>query len=369
MLLIVWRTLSKDSGRLMLSIAGITLSIVLMLMMQAIYNGALKRDVKFIEEISTDIFIFPRGVSAYYQASIPIPLATLTKLESINGVAKVTPIFNTRAGTERDGKVYDLYISGYEPSNTDYGPWSVVAGSRIINDSQIVIPSSLAKALHLSIGDRLKIIGIDRDWEVGGLVPEGKSFGRNHSWVTQKVSRDIYPTPGYATFALLELSGDAPTNQVISRIEDQFDGLSAKTKAEQIAVADESQAESFAPILNMMTAVAVILGTMIVGIVLYSSINERRRELGVMKAIGFNDRTLSLMTYFQAFLLVLMGYVIGLLIVIAANYLLPQLIDIPIALTFEAVWQTLLLTLVISLLAMVPSVKFISSVYPSEAFR
>ncbi|MDO8649990.1 MAG: ABC transporter permease, partial [Candidatus Berkelbacteria bacterium] len=129
------------------------------------------------------------------------------------------------------------------------------------------------------------------------------------------------------------------------------------------------QAESFAPILNMMASVAVILGTLIVGIVLYSSVNERRRELGVMKAIGFNNRSLAMITYVQALLLVLIGFVIGLAITLAANYLMPRFLDFPISLTVAAVWETLGLSLVISLLSMVPSVRFISKVYPSEAFK
>lgn len=367
--MVVWRTLSKDSGRLLLSLAGVTLSIILMLMMQAIYKGSLVRDAKFIREINTDVFVFPRGASAYYQASTPVPLTELNEISTIQGVSRVTPIFSTRAGLERDGKIYDLYISGYTPSDINYGPWLVVSGSRTINDSEIVIPSSLAKKLDLKIGDQLKLIGIERDWTIGGLVPEGKSFGRNHSWVTQRNAEDIFPAPGFATFALVELDTNASGSSVTANIEKQFDNLSAKTKAEQIRLADESQAESFAPILNMMTAVAIVLGTLIVGIVLYSSISERRRELGVMKAIGFNTRTLVIITYTQALLLLVIGFVIALFIVLAVNYSLPRFFDFPIALTFQAVWQTLIYAFAISLLALIPSVKFISSVYPSEAFK
>ncbi|MDO8650166.1 MAG: hypothetical protein Q7K33_02530, partial [Candidatus Berkelbacteria bacterium] len=62
--MIVWRTLSKDFSRLALSIAGVSLSVTLMLTMMGIYNGSLMRDVKFIKEINTDIFVFPKGISA-----------------------------------------------------------------------------------------------------------------------------------------------------------------------------------------------------------------------------------------------------------------------------------------------------------------
>ncbi|MGI8923932.1 MAG: ABC transporter permease [Fimbriimonadales bacterium] len=369
MIVLALRNLTKDRGRLALSISAIGLALTLMMMLSGIFHGSLARDVKYIQEIDADLFVFAKGTAAYYQVSTPLSMASLQKLRHLQEVADVTPVYTVRAALESGGRTFSLYISGYDPADVRSGPWAVISGHRLIRDNQIVLPTKLASRLSLGVGDVIRLSGSSRPFEIAALVPEASSFGRHHSWVTERTASELYPLPGYATFALVRLSRGAPIAQAIAAMKAEIPSASVNTKAEQLALARDFQADSFSPVLNAMTIIAATVATLIVGIVLYSFVHERRRELGVLLAIGFQYISLICLIFLQSFMLLFVSFVVALMLTGVASRTMVTLLEFPFLLGPQAVGSSFLQTVVIALIAAIPSVRFITSVEPSEAFR
>ncbi len=88
-------------------------------------------------------------------------------------------------------------------------------------------------------------------------------------------------------------------------------GLSAYT-TEQFA--DNSRKvlqNSLLPILRVILVLAVAVGTVVVGLTVYTSVIEKEREFGVMKALGTTNLNLVRVVVEQSLVSCLLGFVAG----------------------------------------------------------
>jgi putative ABC transport system permease protein len=107
-------------------------------------------------------------------------------------------------------------------------------------------------------------------------------------------------------------------------------GLSAYTAKD---FADNSRAvlqSSLLPILRVILILAVVVGTVVVGLTVYTSVLEKEREFGVMKALGAPRQSLARVVVEETFACCLAGFVLGegasLLSSVFAERAVPQLV-------------------------------------------
>lgn len=147
-------------------------------------------------------------------------------------------------------------------------------------------------------------------------------------------------------------------------------GADALLKRDVIANDARLFARFFSAPLQLMIAIAFLVGTLIVGMVIYSATIERQREYGVLKAMGAHTGMLYRTVVMQALVVASVGALLG--IGLAAG--MAQLIMVlrpQFLIVFEpsAISWALLSGMVMALAAALIPIRAIAGLAPAEVFR
>ena len=125
-------------------------------------------------------------------------------------------------------------------------------------------------------------------------------MGKQLVLYTKQDAEDLLRAPGVTNFLLLITSDNANMDDIVQRLHNLSD-VNALTKREMAANDLKLFAKPFSAPLKLM------VGTMIVGLIMYTATVERRREDGVLKAIGAKNRFLYRVVLTQALLASIAG--------------------------------------------------------------
>lgn len=369
MLLIAFRNLFQEFNRLLISIGGVVFSIVLIFALFGILNGAVAQNVRPIKENPTDIFILREGMSDMYHGVPLVSLAAIDELRQEEGVADVAPMISQRPATEGNNKTYHLFLFSFDPSKPQGAPWAVTEGTQAINNDEILIPTTLAKKLGKTVGDSFQFSESDKIWRIAGLVPGASSFGNHHSWITTEAAQESVKVPGTVSFAFMTLTDPTQAEAKAAVLQAKYPDLHILTKDQFIKETNEELAESFLPILQATVAIAVLIGTAVIGLTIYTATLDKAREIGILKAIGVNNWQLYSIVFVQALVATVIGVGLGILLSFGVGYLLDKMLDLPFAITVSTYYLVVGLSLGMSILASLLPVRRLVAIDPAEVFK
>ncbi|MCB5292967.1 Macrolide export ATP-binding/permease protein MacB [Arthrobacter sp. SO3] len=173
-----------------------------------------------------------------------------------------------------------------------------------------LLGTTLAEKNGLSVGSTFTIK--DQSFTVTGLFDAGTAFGNNALYLTLPTAQTLADLPG-------ELSTMVVTVNSMENVDAAKTALQAALGTDK---ADVSQGQR-----NLQTAVsslgsvknisfiafvaALATAGLIILLIMVMLVRERRREIGVLKAIGAPNRTIGLQFVLEALVLVAMGSVVG----------------------------------------------------------
>ncbi|HSB65326.1 MAG TPA: hypothetical protein VLD65_02035, partial [Anaerolineales bacterium] len=128
MIRLAFRNLFQNKIRLIISVGGVSLALLLILSLDAIFTGVEKQITAYINHSGADIFVSQLNVRNMHMASSSLPSTSIKAVESISGVSSVTTILYLPnmvvVGDERNL----AYIIGLPENAAMGGPWDVPVG-------------------------------------------------------------------------------------------------------------------------------------------------------------------------------------------------------------------------------------------------
>lgn len=206
---------------------------------------------------------------------------------------------------------------------------------RLLNPDEpdeMMLGDRAASANNLGIGDEL---AIERhDFEIVGIFRSGNLLEDGGAYVSLDTLQEITTRPGFVTAVFVHVNEGEDPAEVASSIEADHDRLVTISE-----VGEYSQVDQGIEILDAMniaiSVLAVAIGAIGVMNTMIMSVFERTREIGILRAVGWNGRRILRMILMESILLCLVAAVVGaalgvlatraiLLIDIVANLLEPQ---------------------------------------------
>ncbi len=200
-----------------------------------------------------------------------------------------------------------------ETPDEEANPWLLL--DRELPDGAIPAiadATSLAYALHLSIGDDF-VLNRDTDRPitlriVGAL---SDSIFQRELLIGERHFQRVFPEHDGHRFFLI----DAPPErsaEVSAALEDRLGdfGFDAVSAAERLAAFHRVE-NTYLATFQTLGGLGLVLGTFGLGAVLLRNVLERRRELALLRAVGYNAGHLSLMVLAENALLLFAGLAIG----------------------------------------------------------
>ncbi len=313
MLTIATKNLFADKTRLAVSILGVALSVTLMMVLWSLYSGWNRQIVAYVSSVDADVWVMPQGVTDLTAATPGLPQALAPEVASLPGVQSVTPIFARRymITIEKPGRPPQdatTLLVGYVPG-TDVGPVKVIRGAGTPGPGQIIIDTGFAREYGINIGDTV-LIGQSR-FEVAGISEGGNIFAYQIAFLPMQEAQDATGASGLLSFLTVSLKPGASVSDTLHALN-SIGGVTAVSQADFIHANRSFMDRGFLPLIAVLIAIGFSVGVAVIGLTIYTSIIDRAREYGVLKAIGASNAQLYVLAVEQAVMVSTLGYVVGL---------------------------------------------------------
>lgn len=208
------------------------------------------------------------------------------------------PITATGIGAEVDTTGKALTIT----EGTGLGDYTAASAGALLG-------TTLAEKNGLSIGSTFTVN--DQTYTVAGLFDSGTTFGNNALYVTLPTAQTLAELPD-------ELSTMIVTIDSMENVQSAKAALETALGTDKADVTQGQNLESAVSSLGSVKNISFIafvaaLGTagLIILLIMVMLVRERRREIGVLKAIGAPNRTIGLQFVLEALVLVALGSAVG----------------------------------------------------------
>jgi putative ABC transport system permease protein len=225
----------------------------------------------------------------------------------------------------------------------------------------------LAQRHDIAVGDEIEVMGLD--FQVVGLSDGTASIISNYVFVLKSTIESLLFSPEITSSIFVTLS-DGVTLEVLRDRLSNLPGVDALSKNDVIANNERLFDRLFGAPIRLMVGIAFLVGTLVVGLVIYTASIERQREYGVLKAIGARNQMLYSVVIMQSLFATIAGAVIGIPLTWAAAQLIMALRpEFLVTLRPTTVLLTLLASLIMALLAAFFPTRMMAGLAPAEVFR
>jgi putative ABC transport system permease protein len=166
------RNLFQNKTRLLLSAAGVALSVMLILVLGGFLSGVYRQATAYLDSTPGSVVVAQEGVRNFFAANSVLPPGTVESVRETEGVSRAIPIAFQFVIFELHGEKQGAQIVGYEPK-AGGGPWDLAEGRGVRANDELVADRALAETHDISVGDELSVG--ERDFTVVG-ISEGTSM-------------------------------------------------------------------------------------------------------------------------------------------------------------------------------------------------
>ncbi len=316
------RNLLQDRTRLLLSVGGTGLAMALVLFFGAVFAGATGRLTAYIDHAGADVWVSQEGVRTMHMSASAIPAAITAQVEAVSGVERADAILYTSDTIRAGDRDFIAYVFGLSPSAALGRPWEIVDGTDQLQPGEVILDQAVASAAGIRTGDTVTVMG--RPMTVAGLNAGGSSLASSVTFLRMDDFQRIRGGSDVISFVLVEaVSGQSRTDLAV-RIAAQVAGVTVQTRAEFAREERQLVQDMSADLIRIMNTAGYLTGLAVLSLTVYIGTVSRRREFGVLKAIGVRNGYLYGVVGCQALLSVAVGFLLGLVITLAASAAVPR---------------------------------------------
>jgi putative ABC transport system permease protein len=314
--------------RTLVSVAGVALGVCLVMLFTGLARGMSNDLQRRASSLRAEI-IFTRPGSMQLTASTAnLSTRYVDLLKKIEGVEDALPVIvevlqgNRGFGLERiEGVEWDKFaemngirlVSGRAPQAMD----------------EVVIDETKARNNNLGVGSVLNLIG-DKPYRVVGIYsPESSARVK----MSLSAMQEVLGVPEKATYIMVKVAPGHDKTAVAKRIAEELPGNKVQF-TEEIFVSVEKSVPYLGIFLRVLVGLAAIVSGLVVMLAMYTTITERTREIGILKALGASRRYIVMIIESEALLISAVGLVVGFVISFIAGYLIHRIYG----LVFEFSW-------------------------------
>ena len=371
---LIFKNILRNKRRTLLTVSSMVVSLFLIISLATI----LTEFDRGTNESSPVRLVSRHSVSLMF----PLPMAHLEKMKSVPGVKEVMP-FSWFGGIYKDEKNFFAnfavdarkmrsIISEIKLSDPEWDAF--------INDRQgAIVGAKLVKLHGFTPGQRITLKSPIYNAEVEFIIrgvytgADEKTLYFHHEYINELLPEGAKDKAG--TFSIAANTAD-DVPRVAQAIDSLFVNTDAPTKTEserEFALSFQTMMGGVKQFLYGIMAAITFSLLLVMGNTMAMSVRERTKEVGTLKAIGFQRGTITALFLGEALLVACIGAAIG----IAAAVLVFNSIDlslyIPNFISFVPTGQTLVtvfaLSIVVGLVSVIYSAYRVSGLTIAEALR
>jgi lipoprotein-releasing system permease protein len=338
-IVVALRFLREGRFQTWLIVGGAGIGVAVVIFITALVNGLQANTIKRTLGTQAHVVLrppeevaLPQRVAGTDGAVLPSVQARAQRLRSIDqwqpietmldqraGIAGVSPIVSGPAFAVRGDANKSVAVQGILPeryTRVIRMDDKLVAGAFRVQPGEAVVGKDLAADLGIGVGDRFRLVTgsgstqVDDAYVVTGLVDLGiRDMNRRAVYVGFRTAQALFDLPGGASqidLAVEDLFGAEDTAQSLAR-ETGLTADSWMKTNEQLLAAINAQTITTRTI-RVFVSIVVVLG---IASVLVVWVVQKRREIGILRAMGASRGRIQRVFLLQGAMVALIGALIG----------------------------------------------------------
>jgi len=306
--------------RTAVSVFAVAMEVAMVMVMVGMANGTLGDIAQRLQNVGADVLFQPPDASLLLGAtSAVMPVKFVDLIKEVPGVKQVTPVLNWHVSQIKgESKAVNLWAVDYPSFSGISGGFDILQGRALAQPDDLVMDSVLAAATDTKVGEVLPML--NRRFRVAGICRAGAG-GRLYARI-QDV-QDAIGTPDKASFFLVKGHSSLEADVLTQRLQERFKGYKITPMA-QVSQMMQSNAVGLRQFKEALTGMAVVISFLVVLLAMYTTIIERTREIGILRAIGASQAKVVQLVVAESALICVAGVVVGMGFAVAGRWYLPR---------------------------------------------
>ncbi len=322
------------------SVFGIAVGVFLIIATIGLANGTLHSNAQREANIGAEIMVRVSGTFGISgTAPFRLPLAQIAEISKIEGVQMAVPIgqnLDTAEDTETGSRLID---------GVNFNEYAEIAGLQIkegremnVNSNEALIDTAWQTQKKIKIGSTLRIY--EKDFTVvGSYAPPS---GARIKIPLATMQKQLLGETNNCTAILVKIKDPSQQEAISERIVEMFpeDQIILTRDFEELYVHSIPVLDIF---LNVVIGVAAIISTLVILLTMYTTVNERTRQIGILKALGMSKTEIALTITEEALVICFFGFILGGILTVLLGFLLLQTTSsMQMTIEWKWIWLTLL---------------------------
>ena len=330
MLELVFANLRVRPFRTLISVIGVALGVVLVVLFTGLATGMTNDMARRASNWKAEIVFTRPGAMELQSSNASVSTTYAERLREIDGVASTVPVIRY-VTADTSGRWGIKQIDG-----VDWQPFAEMNGMEIVDgrapvaNDEVVLDERQMREEQIKLDDTLNLLG--RDFKVVGVFspPSG-----SRTKMSLAAMQEALEAPRRCTYILVKLKDGADPAAVVNRINEALPGNKINLTSDLIIDAQQ-RIPGLNTFLNVLVGLGAFVSTIFVLLSMYTTVTERRKEIGILKSLGASKPFIVRAIEGEAFMIGIFGVILGLIVAFAASVGIGRLFEL--AFEFSGGW-------------------------------
>lgn len=325
MLELVFANLRVRPFRTLISVIGVALGVVLVVLFTGLARGMTndlaKRSANWKAEI---VFTRPGGMDAT-SSNTSVNMAYVGRLLEIEGVQATVPVIRNFTSDAKSTWGIRMLEGVDWKAFADMNEMRLVDGRAPLSNDEVILDQRQVQDDKLKVGDNYELFG-GKQYKIVGVFapPSGARIKMSLAAMQEALQTDK------CSYILVKIKDNADVTAVAAKINEVLPGNKI-TLTRDIVIDAQDRIPGLNTFLKVLVALGAFVSTIFVLLSMYTTITERRKEIGILKSLGASKSFIIKTIEGEAFMIGILGIVLG----FSASFVASYLIERQFSLAFE----------------------------------
>ncbi len=321
---LVLSNMTHRPARTFVSVLGVAVGVLLMVFTVGLANGVLRERGRRESEVGAEIMLRASGTTGLTGTQrFALPMTRAEEVARIEGVRAAVPVGQTTSNSDSgfgvrvvDGIPFDQY--------TALAGLKMVEGRGLQGGDEAIVDPVWKEQRKAKVGDPLELFG--RNFRIVGVY-EPPGGGRIK--IPLSTMQEQIGSPEHCSSVLVSAMNPDEQEAIAERIRQKFpdDQIIFTRDLPELYASGVPALNAF---ITVIVGVAAAISMLVILLAMYTTVTERTRQIGVLKALGMSNATVAWVIEQEALFVSLLGVILGVLLTVAARFLVMRLTSLTV---------------------------------------
>ena len=330
MLELVLANLRVRPFRTLISVIGVALGVVLVVLFTGLATGMTNDMARRASNWKAEIVFTRPGAMELQSSNASVSTTYAQRLREIDGVEATVPVIRY-VTADTSGRWGIKQVDG-----VDWQPFAEMNGMQIVegrapqSNDEVVLDERQMRDEKVKLGDSLNVLG--KDFKIVGVFspPSG-----SRTKMSLAAMQEALGAPNKCTYILVKVKDGVDPAAVAARINETLPGNKINLTRDLIIDAQD-RIPGLNTFLRVLVGLGAFVSTIFVLLSMYTTVTERRKEIGILKSLGASKPFIVRAIEGEAFMIGVLGVVLGLIVALLASFGIEKAFDL--AFEFSGGW-------------------------------